>query len=190
MAHIGLVLIGEGHAHMGGERVSGAEALRRAGLEPLVLEAKEGLSLLNGAPCATGLGALALARADRAIASADGVAALSIEALGWREDAFAQDVLALRKSPGIAATGAPCAHGSTAVARLGAGVRLQDALSLRAVPQVHGAVRDALAHVRTMIDIELASVTDNPVVLGTPMLRVLPPKPMPLRPDWPLRSTR
>ena len=168
MAHISLVLIGEGHARIDGERMTGAEALARAGLAPLVLEAKEGLSLINGAPCATGLGALALARAKRAVASADGIAALSFEALGGNPAAFAPDLLALRRSAGIAETGASLKAWLAGSAHPGGPARLQDPLSLRSVPQVHGAVRDALAHVAAMIDDELASVTDNPVVMGTP----------------------
>jgi histidine ammonia-lyase len=166
MAHIALVLIGEGHARIGGERMSGGAALARAGLRPLLLEAKEGLSLLNGAPCATGLGALALARAQQAADSADAVAALSIEALGGNPAAFDPKVLALRRSPGLAASGAALRAWLAGSAHLAQGGRLQDPLSLRAVPQIHGAVRDALAHVAAMIDAELASVTDNPVVIG------------------------
>jgi histidine ammonia-lyase len=168
MAHIALVLIGEGHARVGDQRLTGAEALALAGLSPLVLEAKEGLSLLNGAPCATGLGAVALARAWRAIAAADAVAALSFEALGGNPAAFAPDLLALRRSDGIAATGAALNAWLAGSTHLAGVCRLQDPLSLRAIPQCHGGVRDALSHVRAMIDAELASVTDNPVVLGTP----------------------
>ena len=168
MAHISLVLIGEGHARIGKERMTGAEALARAGLAPLVLEAKEGLSLINGAPCATGLGALALARAWRLVASADAVAALSFEALGGNPAAFAPDLMALRRSDGIAASTAALNAWLAGSAHLAGQARLQDPLSLRAVPQVHGGVRDALTHVTAMIDAELASVTDNPVVLGTP----------------------
>jgi histidine ammonia-lyase len=166
MAHIALVLIGEGQATVGGERLDGAAALARAGLAPLVLEAKEGLSLINGAPCATGLGALAVARTRRAIDAADAVAAFSIEALGGNPAGFAPDLLALRRSPGIAASGA--ALNAWLAGSAATGTRLQDPLSLRAVPQAHGGVRDALAHVAAMVDAELASVTDNPVVLGTP----------------------
>jgi len=170
MAHIALVLIGEGHARIAGERQTGAQALARAGLVPLVLEAKEGLSLINGAPCATGLGALALARAWRLVTAADAVAAFSFEALGGNPAAFAADLVSLRRSDGIAASAVALnawLAGSTHLANRG---RLQDPLSLRAVPHVHGGVRDALAHVTAMIDAELASVTDNPVVLGTPDL--------------------
>lgn len=168
MAHIALVLIGQGQATVAGERMPGAQALARAGLAPLVLEAKEGLSLLNGAPCATGLGALALARARDALDAADAVAAFTFEALGGNLAGFAPDVLALRRSDGIAATGAALRARLADSAHLAAGGRLQDPLSLRALPQVHGGVRDMLAHVGAMIDAELASITDNPVVLGTP----------------------
>lgn len=167
MAHIALVLIGEGRARIGDETMDGKAALARAGLRPLVLEAKEGLSLLNGAPCATGLGALALARAWQAADSADAVAALSIEALGGNRAAFDPEVLALRRSPGVAASGAALQAWLAGSAHLAQGGRLQDPLSVRAVPQVHGAVRDALAHVTAMVDAELASVTDNPVVIGS-----------------------
>lgn len=168
MAHIALVLIGEGHARIGNQRLTGAEALARAGLAPLVLEAKEGLSLINGAPCATGLGAVALARAWRAVAAADAVAALSFEALGGNPAAFAPDLMALHRSAGLAATTAALNRWLADSTHLAAPARLQDPLSLRAIPHVHGGVRDALAHVTTVINAELASVTDNPVVLGTP----------------------
>ena len=168
MAHIALVLIGEGSARIGEATLPGAEALARVGMAPLVLEAKEGLSLLNGAPCATGLGGVALARAWRAVATADAVAALSCEALGGNPAAYAADLMALRRSAGVAATSAALNAWLAGSAHLAAPTRLQDPISLRAVPQVHGGVRDALAHVAAMIDAELASVTDNPVVLGTP----------------------
>ena len=168
MAHIALVLIGEGHAQIGTDRMTGAEALARCGLAPLVLEAKEGLSLINGAPCATGLGALALARAWRAVASADAVAALSFEALGGNPAAFDPALMALRRSDGIAATTTALNAWLAGSTHLATAQRLQDPLSLRAIPHAHGAVRDALTHVTAMVNAELASVTDNPVVLGTP----------------------
>lgn len=168
MAHIGLVLLGEGHARIDGVRMTGAEALARTGLAPLVLEAKEGLSLINGAPCATGLGALALARARRAVDAADAIAAFSFEALGGNRANFAADVLALRTSPGIAASTAALHRWLAGSVHLGQAGPLQDPISLRAVPHVHGGVRDALDHVAAMIDAECASVTDNPVMLGTP----------------------
>ena len=168
MAHIGLVLIGEGRARVAGRTLPGAEALAVAGLTPLVLEAKEGLSLINGAPCATGLGCLALARARRALDAADAIAAFTAEALGVQTLAFEADVLALHAAPGIAETGRRLRARLAGSVRLASGGRLQDALSLRAVPQVHGAVRDALDRAGAVLDAELASVTDNPVVSGTP----------------------
>ncbi len=173
MAHIGLVVIGEGDARLAGGTVSGADALAATGLTPLVLEAKEGLSLLNGAPCATGMGCLALARASRLVAVADAVAALTLEALGAQRAAFAPAVLALRESPGICASGAAILAwlaGSNHLSGIG---RLQDALSLRATPQVHGAVRDSLDQAGEVVNRELRSVTDNPVVLGTPEMPVV-----------------
>lgn len=165
MAHIALVLIGEGHARYRGTRMTGADALAAAGLSPLVLEAKEGLSLINGAPCATGLGALALARAVNAVEAADANAALTHAVLGGNRANWDADLMALRRSPGMATTTAALHRwldgqpGSD---------RLQDPISLRAVPQVHGGVRDQLDAARRAIDAELASVSDNPVVLGTP----------------------
>jgi len=168
MAHIALVLIGEGEALVAAERLPGATALARAGLAPLVLEAKEGLSLINGASCATGLGALALARAEQAVTAADAVAALSFEALRGNPAAFEPALIALRRSAGVAQTAQAMNAWLAGSAHCGGAPRLQDPLSMRAIPQVHGGVRDALDHVRAMIDAELASVTDNPVVLGTP----------------------
>ncbi|MBS0254304.1 MAG: histidine ammonia-lyase [Proteobacteria bacterium] len=167
MAHIALVLIGEGEAIHGGRRMPGAAALGAAGLAPVVLGAKEGLSLINGSPCATGLGGMALARAARLVAVADAVAAMSCVALGANPVAFDEAAMRLRACPGLARSACNLrgwlADGATA-----AGGRLQDALSLRAIPHVHGAARVALAHAAGVVNDELASVTDNPAVLGTP----------------------
>ncbi|MDE2436903.1 MAG: histidine ammonia-lyase, partial [Sphingomonadales bacterium] len=171
-AHIALVLIGEGEAWFENELLPGAEALSRVGLAPLVLEAKEGLSLLNGDPCATGMGCLAWARASLASESADAVAALTLEALGAQMAAFDADVLALRDSPGIRLVGANLSHYLAGIGGAGAG-RLQDALSMRAVPQAHGGVRDTLAYVEAMLAAELRSVTDNPIVGGSPAAPVV-----------------
>lgn len=169
-AAIGLVLIGHGEARHGGERLTGREALARVGLEPLVLEAKEGLSLVNGTPCATGLACLALSRMDRAMDWADAAATLSYENLGAQAEAFAAVPLALRTSPGLRTVGARLASwlDGSALLAASAGSRTQDPLSLRAVPQVHGAVRDQMDYLAVVVDRELASVTDNPAVAGTP----------------------
>ena len=168
-AHIGLVLIGEGEATLGGRTMPGDAALAAIGQAPLVLEAKEGLSLVNGTPCATGLAALALARCETLLHAADAVAALTLEALGADTTAFAADVLAVRVSPGLQAAGAAlrCLLAGSRLTGRFAG-RTQDALSLRAIPHVHGAARDAFAFAAAVVDRELASVTDNPIVSGTP----------------------
>lgn len=169
MAHIGLVLIGEGAATVGGERLAGAEALAALGLVPAVLEAKEGLSLINGTPCATGLACVALERTARLLDWADAITATTFEALRGEPATFDERQLALRKSPGLATVGARLRAyivGSEVLA--GDRRRTQDALSLRAVPHVHGAARDTFDHVAAVVDRELASVTDNPLVAGTP----------------------
>jgi histidine ammonia-lyase len=170
MAHIALVLIGEGTAQTRGRLISGAEALQSMNLAPLGLKAKEGLSLVNGTPCATGLSALALVRAQRLLDWADVVAAMTFENLHGQIAVFDAGPLGLRVSEGVGRVGERlrAALGGSAILRQSAGLRTQDPLSLRAVPQVHGAARDLFAHVAQVVDDELASVTDNPVVVGTP----------------------
>ncbi len=169
-AAIGLVLIGHGTVDHGKGKISSAEALSHIGIEPLRLEAKEGLSLVNGTPCATGLAALALSRVAHLFDWADAAAAMTYENLGSQVNAFAAGPLALRRSDGLDAVGATLRvylAGSPMLAET-AGTRTQDPLSLRAVPHVHGAARDALAQVAEVVDRELASLTDNPAVSGTP----------------------
>ncbi|SOC82866.1 histidine ammonia-lyase [Ensifer adhaerens] len=169
-AHIALVLIGEGRATVKGARLSGREALAQIGLKPLVLAAKEGLSLVNGTACATGLTSLALERAERLLDWADAVAALTLEAAGCQMAAFDEAVLGLRPSTGIAKVGARLRArlaGSGLVAAA-VGRRTQDALSLRAIPHAHGAAWDVFGAAGRTVDQELASVTDNPAVAGTP----------------------
>ncbi|KXF78770.1 histidine ammonia-lyase [Paramesorhizobium deserti] len=170
MAHIALVLIGEGTAHLAGRQMGGTEALAAIGLQPLVLEAKEGLSLVNGTSCSTGLACVALSRAERLLEWADAIAALTLEAFGAQMPAFGEDVLALRPSKGIETVGSALRkrlEGSGLVAA-DAGARTQDALSLRAIPHAHGAARDGFDFAAKTVDRELASVTDNPAVAGTP----------------------
>ncbi|MBB4482456.1 histidine ammonia-lyase [Rhizobium etli] len=169
-AHTALVLIGEGSATLTGRRVNGREALAAIGLQPLVLVAKEGLSLVNGTACATGLTATALLRAERLLDWADAIAALTLEAAGCQIAAFDAAVLALRPSAGIEKVGATLRarlQGSGLVAAA-FGRRTQDALSLRSVPHAHGAARDVFDNSARIADQELASVTDNPAVTGTP----------------------
>ncbi len=170
MAHIALVCIGEGYVRYRGERLKGRDALQRLGLEPLVLEAKEGLSLINGTPCVTGLAALALARAARLLDWTDMVAAMSFENLRGQLAAFAEDSLALRISPGLNLVGERmrAALADSGILAAVVGHRTQDPLSMRTIPHVHGAARDVLAATAVVVNRELASITDNPIVAGTP----------------------
>lgn len=169
-AAIALPLIGEGSARVKGVPMTGGEALRAIGRAPLQLRAKEGLSLVNGSACATGLAALALDRATHLLDWADAIAALSAEAAGCQMAAFGEAVTALRPSPGMAFVAASLRArlaGSGLIA--GAeGRRTQDALSIRSIPHMHGAARDLAAECGRVVDQELASVTDNPALSGTP----------------------
>jgi histidine ammonia-lyase len=169
MAHIALVLIGQGTARLHGRCIGGAEALQSVKLAPLVLGAKEGLSLVNGTPCATGLSALALDKILRLLDWADTAAAMTFENLQGQVSVFDADALGLRVSAGVAQVGerVRALLSGSAILEQSAGRRTQDALSLRAVPQVHGAARDLFARAVRVVDDELASVTDNPVVVGT-----------------------
>jgi histidine ammonia-lyase len=169
MAHIALVLIGEGRALSHGRSISGAEALQSMRLAPLVLGAKEGLSLVNGTACATGLSALALARTERLLDAADIVAAMTFENLHGQLAVFDAEALGLRVSDGVRRVGERlrAALAGSAILEKSAGRRTQDPLSLRAVPQVHGAARDLFGQASQVVDDELASVSDNPVVVGT-----------------------
>ena len=169
-AAIGLVLIGQGECRHAGELIAAREALNRVGLEPVTLKAKEGLSLVNGTPCATGVGVLAVSRFFHLLDWADAAAAMTYENLGAQADPFAEMPLSLRRSAGLQRVGRNLRHwlaGSQLLAQ-SVGSRTQDPLSLRAVPQIHGAVRDALEQAAEVVDRELSSVTDNPIVTGSP----------------------
>ena len=169
MAHIALVLLGEGRARSQDRSMSGAAALQTMRMAPLVLAAKEGLSLVNGTPCATGLAAVALGRTQRLLDWADAVAAMSFENLHGQVAVFDAAALGLRVGKGVAQVGESLrtALEGSAILRHSAGRRTQDPLSLRAVPQVHGAARDVFFSAAQVVDAELESVTDNPVVVGT-----------------------
>lgn len=166
MAHACLPLIGERAGATEGHPEDASHATKPL---PLTLLAKEGLSLVNGTPCATGFGALAVARAQRLFDWADVAAAMSCENLGAQEAAFAAEALALRVSPGVQTVGRRLRRLLSGSQRLAdaRGQRTQDALSLRAVPQVHGAARDRLDQTALCVDRELASATDNPLLAGT-----------------------
>jgi len=172
LAHLALVTIGEGEAFYRNERMSGGDAMRQAGIEPLILEAKEGLALLNGTQAMTAVGGLALLDAIKLTEAADIIGALTLEALRGTPVAFDEKIHAVR----------PHAGQATSARRLrelieGSEIReshrdkkldprVQDAYALRCMPQVHGAVRDALGHSRQIVEVEINSATDNPLVFA------------------------
>lgn len=170
LAHLAHVVIGEGRAEYRGEILPGGEAMKRAGVTPLALEAKEGLSLLNGTQGMLALLSLALHQADILIDTADVAASLSLDALRGSPGAFDARIMHARAYPGAVTTARNLAHlneGSQIRESHRASEkdpRVQDAYSLRCTPQVHGAVRDALAQAREIAAVELNSATDNPLV--------------------------
>ena len=168
LAHLALPLIGRGEVEVDGLVVPSMVALRGAGLEPLALVAKEGLSLLNGTQMMSAIGALLLADADRLTRTASVIAAMSVEALLGTDVAFAAAYQLARPHPGQVAVAAELRHllrsSGLQAGHHGHAHKVQDPYSLRCVPQVHGAVRDALDHLRRVLDIELNSATDNPLV--------------------------
>jgi histidine ammonia-lyase len=167
LAHMTLTLIGEGEATYRGERLPSAEALARAGLRPIKLAAKEGLSLINGTEVMTGIAALALLRAERLLATADVIGALSIEAFLATDHVFDRRINALRPHPGQALVAdrlRDLVAGSEVMHSHRDCGRVQDPYSFRCIPVVHGAARDAASHVRGVLEIEAISVTDNPLI--------------------------
>ncbi|WP_044423147.1 HAL/PAL/TAL family ammonia-lyase [Pseudomonas syringae group genomosp. 3] len=170
MAHIGIALLGVGQVSYRGHIVAAEQALNEEGLAPVILGAKDGLCLVNGTPCMTGLSCLAIADAERLSQWADVISAMTFEALRGQLDAFDESILALKPHPGMQQVGKNLRSvlaGSEVLAS-SQGIRTQDALSIRSIPQVHGATRDQLAHAIRQIETELNSVTDNPMLLGTP----------------------
>jgi histidine ammonia-lyase len=168
LAHLALVVIGEGEAFYKGECIAGGEALKRAGLKPVQLAAKEGLALLNGTQAMVAVGGLAVARAERLVRLADVAGAMSLDALMGTPVAFDPRIQQARPHPGQIASAAHL----TAIMQ-GSEIReshrehcsrVQDAYCLRCMPQVHGAVRGALAHVASVLEAEAGSATDNPLV--------------------------
>jgi len=170
LAHLAQVVIGEGRAMFHGETLPGGEAMKRAGITPIALEAKEGLSLLNGTQGMLALLSLALREADNLVNTADVAASLSLDALRGSPGAFDARIMHARAYAGAATTARNLAHlneGSQIRESHRASEkdpRVQDAYSLRCTPQVHGAARDSLAQAREMAAVELNSATDNPLV--------------------------
>jgi histidine ammonia-lyase len=168
LAHLALVIIGEGEAAFEGRTLPGAEALSAAGLSPLRLEAKEGLALLNGTQLMAGVAALALHDAWRLADVADLVGAMSLEATLGTSAAFAARLVAARPHPGQI-TSATNLRRHLESSQIGASHRddphrIQDPYSLRCMPQVHGAARDALDQLERVLTVEINAVTDNPLV--------------------------
>jgi histidine ammonia-lyase len=170
LAHCALALIGEGEVRVNGSRVAASDALRSAGLEPVSLEAKEGLALVNGTEGMLAMACLAIEDLTRVLRTADVACGMSVEALLATDRPYAENIHALRPHPGqiasaenlrrlTAGSGVIASHRTTAHA-------VQDAYSLRCAPQVHGACRDALGWARSVAERELASEVDNPVVFG------------------------
>ncbi|HMV86431.1 MAG TPA: histidine ammonia-lyase [Blastocatellia bacterium] len=172
LAHLALVAIGEGEAFYRDQRMPGGEAMEQAGVEPLLLEAKEGLALLNGTQAMTATGGLALLDAMKLADAADVIGAMTLEALRGTPVAFDEKIHAVRPHRGQQASARRLrelirhseireSHRDKA-----ADPRVQDAYALRCIPQVHGAVRDALEHARRIVEVEINSATDNPLVFA------------------------
>ena len=167
LAHLALGAIGEGMVVYGGARVPAAAAMSAAGIAPLQLEAKEGLALLNGTQATTAVGALALLDIEALARAADVIGAMSLEALQGTPVAFDPRIHAARAHDGqnaVAANLREILSGSGIRESHRDCSRVQDAYSLRCMPQVHGAVRDAAAHARRVLETEFNSATDNPLV--------------------------
>ena len=166
LAHLALGMIGEGQVEFEGQTMAAMDAMSRASLRPLVLEAKEGLSLVNGTQAMAALGSLALLAAEHLCRLADIAGSMTLEGLRGIPKAFDDRIQAIRPHPGQATSaknlrrmleGASCTSGDSAN-------RVQDPYSLRCMPQVHGATRDALAYARDVFEREINSATDNPLV--------------------------
>ncbi|MEP6809995.1 MAG: histidine ammonia-lyase [Chthoniobacterales bacterium] len=168
LAHLSLTLIGEGEAFFKGERLPSATALERAGLRPVVLEAKEGLALLNGTQAMHAVGGLALLRAKRLVRVADVIGAMTLEALKGTPSAFDERIQNARPHPGQMAAAAHLRwllrESEIRESHKIDDPRVQDAYSLRCMPQVHGAVRGALTHCEEVLAIESGAATDNPLI--------------------------
>lgn len=167
LAHIALALIGEGEVMLNGKRMLAAAAWRSLGIEPVELQAKEGLALINGTQVMSAIGILALLEAEHLTVMADIAGAMSVEALLGSHRAFDPRIHDARPHPGQQQSAANLRTllRSSAIEKSHAGCgRVQDCYSLRCMAQVHGAVRDALAHIRSVLAIEVNSSTDNPMV--------------------------
>ncbi|MCE5335006.1 MAG: histidine ammonia-lyase [Desulfobacteraceae bacterium] len=169
MAHIGLALTGEGEAFMLGRRVRAAEALAALGLQPVTLQAGEGLALINGTQVMTALAALAVSDSERLARIADVACAMSLEVLMGTNKGFSPRIHELRPHPGQMAAArnmARVTENSEIISSHKDCSRIQDAYTLRCSPQIHGASRDTFAHVRCTVEIEMNSTTTNPLIFS------------------------
>jgi histidine ammonia-lyase len=170
LAHLALAVIGEGEAFYQDKRMPSAEALRLAEIEPMQLAAKEGIALLNGTQAMAAVGGLALHHAERIVRLADVAGAMTLEALKGTPVAFDERIHDARPHPGQIAVAAHLREllrdSEIRESHLENDPRVQDAYSLRCMPQVHGAVRDALSHACGIVETETGSATDNPLVFS------------------------
>lgn len=169
LSHMAAVVIGEGEAYYRGRKMSGRQAMKAAGIAPVVLEAKEGLALNNGTQVMTALGVLALADAEHLADVADVVAAMTLEAVKGKSAPFAAQVHITRPHAGQLVSARnirSMIRGSKLVDRIDDDTRdkVQDSYSIRCAPQVHGASRDAMAYVRRVLETEINAATDNPLI--------------------------
>jgi len=167
LAHLALVLIGEGEAVFNGEAMAGDEAMNRAGIPTIKLAPKEGLSLINGTQFMTAVGVLVLLRAEAACKLADVAGAMTLDALSGSVKPFEERIHRTRNHPGqmrAASNFRKLCEGSQIGRSHLHCTKVQDAYSLRCIPQVHGAVRDALVYTRHCLEIECNAATDNPLV--------------------------
>lgn len=166
LSHMVLPMLGEGEAEFNGEILTGRKAMEKAGIEIIELVAKEGLALINGTQAMTAVGALAVCDSINLLKISDIAAALTIEALRGVKDAFDPRTHSIRPHSGQIQTAKNILNltqDSTFITSQGE-IRVQDAYSLRCVPQVHGASKDALEYIKSKVEIEINSVTDNPIV--------------------------
>jgi histidine ammonia-lyase len=170
LAHLALPLIGRGWAEVGGARLSGADALAQHGLRPLTLEPKEGLALLNGTQQMTAIGVLVLLHAERLLETASVVAAMTTEATLGTDVAFSEAYHNARPHTGQVRIAAQMRHllreSQVLHSHHDDSHKVQDPYSIRCIPQVHGAVADTLAHARRVLEVEVNSATDNPLVFA------------------------
>ncbi len=166
LAHMALVLIGRGEAWYQNEKLPGAEAMRRAGIPTYHLLAKEGLALINGTQCMSAIGTLVWYDLDRGAKLADITASMTMEALTALTSAFDPRIHAIRPQRGqsLVAKNIRLLLENSPTAEASKNLRVQDAYAIRCIPQVHGAVRDSIAYVRSVLEIEMNSVTDNPIL--------------------------